>query len=126
MFNLATILRESAKQSPDKPVTLLDGNPMSYAELDAASDRAAAGLQNLGITPGDCVGIQLPNIPQFLITYFAVLKAGAVAVPIACLRPVLGDPPGDLFGDLLIQPGTEYGAGEAVVGHETTLLTMGH
>jgi long-chain acyl-CoA synthetase len=85
MFNLATILRESAKKSPDKPVTLLDGNPMSYAELDAASDRLAAGLQGIGVQPGDTVGIQLPNIPQFLITYFGVLKAGAVAVPMNVL-----------------------------------------
>ena len=85
MFNLATILRESAHKSPNKPVTLLDGNPMSYAELDKASDRLAAGLQGLGVVPGDMVGIQLPNIPQFLITYFGVLKAGAVAVPMNVL-----------------------------------------
>jgi long-chain acyl-CoA synthetase len=85
MFNLATILRESASATPDKPVTLLDGNPMSYAELDAASDRMAAGLQGLGVVPGDTVGIQLPNIPQFLISYFGVLKAGAVAVPMNVL-----------------------------------------
>ncbi len=85
MFNLATILRESASATPDKPVTLLDGNPMSYAELDAASDRMAVGLQGLGVAPGDTVGIQLPNIPQFLISYFGVLKAGAVAVPMNVL-----------------------------------------
>jgi long-chain acyl-CoA synthetase len=85
MFNLATILRESAAATPDKAVTLLDGNPMSYAELDQASDQLAAGLQDLGVTPGDSVGIQLPNIPQFLITYFGVLKAGAVAVPMNVL-----------------------------------------
>ena len=85
MFNLATILRESAAKAPDKPVTLLDGNPMTYAELDQASDRLAAGLLEQGITPGDAVGVQLPNIPQFLITYFGVLKAGAVAVPMNVL-----------------------------------------
>jgi long-chain acyl-CoA synthetase len=85
VFNLATILRESAMKSPDKPVTLLDGNPMSYAELDQASDRVAANLQSLGVNPGDTVGIQLPNIPQFLMAYFGVLKAGAVAVPMNVL-----------------------------------------
>jgi long-chain acyl-CoA synthetase len=85
MFNLATILRESADKHPDKPVTRLDGQPMSYGELDQASDRLAAGLQNLGINPGDTVGIQLPNIPQFLITYFGILKAGATAVPMNVL-----------------------------------------
>ncbi len=89
MFNLATILIESAAKSPDKPVTLLDGNPMSYAELDEASDRLAAGLQDVGVHPGETVAIQLPNIPQFLISYFGVLKAGAVAVP---LNPLLKGP----------------------------------
>ena len=69
-FNLAVILSESAHAAPDKPVTLLDGGPMTYAELDQASDRLAAGLQGLGVGPGDTVGMQLPNIPQFLITYF--------------------------------------------------------
>src|SRR3954454_2115942 len=85
LFNLATILRESATKDPGKPVALLEGNPMSYGELDRASDQLATGLQALGVNPGDAVGIQLPNIPQFLISYFGLLKAGAVAVPMNVL-----------------------------------------
>jgi long-chain acyl-CoA synthetase len=42
-------------------------------------------LQGLGVVPGDMVGIQLPNIPQFLVSYFGVLKAGATAVPMNVL-----------------------------------------
>jgi long-chain acyl-CoA synthetase len=84
-FNLATILRESAHSYPSKPVALFDEGAMTYAELDALSDRCAAGLRRAGIEPGDPVAIQLPNIPQFLITYFGILKAGAVVVPLNVL-----------------------------------------
>jgi len=84
-FNLAMILRESALAVPDKPVTLFGGSPMTYAELDAASDRLAVGLRARGIGPGDRVALQLPNIPQFLIGYFGILKAGGVAVPLNVL-----------------------------------------
>ena len=45
----------------------------------------AASLEAAGIEPGDPVALQLPNIPQFLIGYFGILKAGAVAVPLNVL-----------------------------------------
>ncbi len=85
MFNLAVILRESAAVHPDKAVTLFDGRPMTYGELDAMSDRCAHGLRQRGVEPGDAVGLQLPNIPHFLIAYFGALKAGAVVVPMNVL-----------------------------------------
>jgi long-chain acyl-CoA synthetase len=55
---------------------------MSYGELDELSGRLAAGLAASGIGPGDVVALQLPNIPQFLIAYFGILKAGGVVVPL--------------------------------------------
>ena len=51
---------------PDKPVALFDGGRLTYAELDALSDRFAVGLRRAGMRPGDAVALQLPNIPQFL------------------------------------------------------------
>jgi long-chain acyl-CoA synthetase len=84
-FNLAVILRESALSSPDRPVTLFSGSQMSYLELDKLSDRLAAYLLRRGATPGSPIGLQLPNIPQFLIAYFGILKAGCVAVPLNVL-----------------------------------------
>src|SRR5262249_31743607 len=63
-------------------VALCAGQRMTYGELDVLSDRLAAGLEAGGINPGDAVALQLPNIPQFLISYFGILKAGAVAVPL--------------------------------------------
>jgi long-chain acyl-CoA synthetase len=84
-FNLAVILRESAAASPDKPVARYDGGQMTYAQVDALSDQVAAGLQEQGLRPGDGVGLQLPNLPQFLVAYFGILKAGAVVVPMNVL-----------------------------------------
>ena len=84
-FNLATILRESARANPTKTAAILGGQRMSYAELDAASDRLAVGLDHRGLRPGDAVALQLPNLPQFLVAYFGILKAGCVVVPMNVL-----------------------------------------
>jgi long-chain acyl-CoA synthetase len=84
-LNLAIMLREAARENPTKPVVLFDGGQLSYAELDALSDRFAAGLRREGIARGDAVALQLPNLPQFLIAYFGILKAGSVVVPLNVL-----------------------------------------
>jgi long-chain acyl-CoA synthetase len=84
-FNLAVILTETARSAPDHPVAVFDGGRLTYRELDQASDRVAAALAVAGIEPGDRVALQLPNIPQFLISYFGILKAGGVVVPLNVL-----------------------------------------
>ncbi len=81
-FNLATILSETARSSPDQPVALFTGGRLTYRELDKASDRLAAALTAAGLQPGDPIALQLPNIPQFLISYFGILKAGGTVVPL--------------------------------------------
>ena len=81
-FNLATILGESASAYPSKAVAILDGRTLTYAELDAASDRVAGALLAAGLHAGDRVGVQLPNSFEFLYAYFGILKAGLVMVPI--------------------------------------------
>jgi long-chain acyl-CoA synthetase len=88
-FNLATILTETALASPDAPVHLADGTATTYRELDARSDRFAAGLGDAGLRRGQVVALQLPNIPQFLVAYFGALKAGMVVLP---LNPLLMAP----------------------------------
>jgi long-chain acyl-CoA synthetase len=84
-FNLAVILSESARSAPDHPVAVFDGGQLTYRHLDMASDRVAANLAAAGIEPGDRIALQLPNIPQFLVAYFGILKAGAVVVPLNVL-----------------------------------------
>ena len=53
---------------------------LSYKELDTFSDRFAAALAALGVHKGSRVAIMLPNLPQQLVAYFGVLKAGAIVV----------------------------------------------
>ena len=84
-LNFATVLKEAARQQPGKAAALFDGGRLTYAELDALSDRFAAGLRRDGIGPGDAVALQLPNLPQFLIAYFGLLKNGSVVVPLNVL-----------------------------------------
>jgi long-chain acyl-CoA synthetase len=60
-FNLAVILSETARSSPDRPVVVYDGGQLTYRELDQASDRLAAALAAAGIAPGDRVALQLPR-----------------------------------------------------------------
>lgn len=85
-FNLATILREPRDEHPDKPLCHIDGLTFSYAQVDEISGRVASSLLRLGLRRGDKVAVQLPNVPQFLFSYFGILKAGLVLVP---LNPLL-------------------------------------
>ena len=131
-LNLATMLRESAMAYPDKPVGLFDGGRLTYTELDALSDRLAVGLSASGLEPGDRVGLQLPNIPQFLIAYFGVLKAGCIAVPLNVLlkAPELAYCLGDAQARTLVtwagiaEEATE-GAGAAAVSTVYVVNTPG-
>lgn len=84
-LNLASILRESAAADPDKVAVLLDDFRLTYAQLDTLSNQVAQGLVDSGVKPGDKVGLMAPNVPQFPIAYYGILKAGAVVVPMNVL-----------------------------------------
>ncbi|MFY9614416.1 MAG: long-chain fatty acid--CoA ligase [Candidatus Dormiibacterota bacterium] len=84
-LNLAVILEDSARKHPDKVVMILDDFKMTYAELDAASNQVANALVDAGLKQGDRVGMMLPNVPQFPVVYFGILKAGMIAVPMNVL-----------------------------------------
>ena len=88
-FNLATMLRESALRYPDKPLCHIEGVSLSYRQVDELSGRVAAALAGAGLKRGDKVAVQLPNVPEFLFSYFGALKAGLTVVP---LNPLLRAP----------------------------------
>jgi long-chain acyl-CoA synthetase len=77
---LTYFLEESARKYPTVACTIFKGARISYAEMNRLTDRLAAGLASLGVKKGDRVGIFIPNTPQFVIAYFAILKLGAVVV----------------------------------------------
>ena len=85
-LNLGCIVRESAKSYPDKKAVIHDGGSLTYRELDAALRPACRGsAARRGSRPAIGSRLQLPNLPQFVIAYFGILKAGCVVVPMNVL-----------------------------------------
>lgn len=77
---LFDFLGQSARKYPDQPCTIFKGASITYQDMDRLTDRLAAALHHLGIQKGDRVGIFIPNTPQFVLAYFAVLKIGGIVV----------------------------------------------
>lgn len=77
-------LEDAARQHPQQACTIFRDQSVTYGQMNALADRLAAGLQALGVRKGQRVGLFLPNIPQFVLAYYAVLKAGGV---VAAMNP---------------------------------------
>ncbi len=75
MANLALGLAEAKEMYPDRAAVRLDGLVLTYEELDERSARVAGLLAARGVAPGDRVGLILPNVPQFPVLYYGVLRA---------------------------------------------------
>ena len=84
-LSLACLLAESALRRPTKTAVIHDATSLSYAELWEQARRYAAVLRERGVGPGDRVGLLMPNLPQFPMTYYGALALGAVVVPIHSL-----------------------------------------
>ncbi len=65
---------------PDKPMISYFGTEMTFEEVRNASVRIANALSDLGVKKGDRVGINLPNTPQYVISFYAVMYLGAIVV----------------------------------------------
>ncbi len=84
-LNLASIPIDSAERVPASPAIRLGEAELSYADLDDRSARLATLLREKGLEAGDRVGVMLPNVPEFPIAYYGVLRAGGVVVPMNVL-----------------------------------------
>ena len=78
---LGVMLQESARKYKKKEAIIFEGREISYRELDENANKVANGLASLGIGKGDRVALMLPNIPEFVYSFFGIQKLGAVAVP---------------------------------------------
>lgn len=85
MLNLASVLEISTHRFPGKVAVILDDMKLRYADVNAAANKIANGLSAMGVKTGDKVAIMLPNTPHFVLSYFAILKLGAVVVPLNVL-----------------------------------------
>jgi len=84
-FDRSTIsefLSRNAEKYPQKTALIFMGKKMSFGEIDSLSSRFAQALRNIGVKKGDRVALLLPNVPQIVISYFGIWRAGATAVPV--------------------------------------------
>jgi acyl-CoA synthetase (AMP-forming)/AMP-acid ligase II len=84
---LTEMMRRRAAVSPDRPYFHLFDETVTYGRLWQESGRHAAGLGDAGVAPGDKVALIYPTCAEFFYTFFGILRAGAVPVP---LYPTLG------------------------------------
>jgi long-chain acyl-CoA synthetase len=79
-MNIAHNLEYSARFFPNRPAVCSGDVQITYSRFNEQVNRAATGLLNLGIRPGDLIGLCAPNSVEWLVFYFGALKAGATAV----------------------------------------------
>ena len=77
---LYQLLDDAVAKYASRPCTNFLGKVLTYREIGRMVDRAAAGLQKLGVKKGTKVGLFMPNCPTFIVYYFATLKAGGTVV----------------------------------------------
>ncbi|MFZ5651637.1 MAG: long-chain-fatty-acid--CoA ligase [Bacillota bacterium] len=78
--SLNTNLDQSARNYPQRTATVFMGGKLTYSQLKNQVDRLARALSDRGIKKGDRIALMLPNVPQMIISYYAALRLGAVAV----------------------------------------------
>jgi long-chain acyl-CoA synthetase len=78
--SLVALVERSVREAGNSIATEFFGATMSYAELGDKISRAAEGLRRLGVNAGDRVALVLPNCPQHIIAFYAVLRVGGVVV----------------------------------------------
>ena len=79
---LYQILQIASSSFRDKPATAFLGAFLTFGEVKSQVDRLATALGKLGVKKGDRVGIMLPNCPQYLISFFAIVRLGAIVTNI--------------------------------------------
>ena len=79
-MNLKEVLEITASKMPQKTAIVLGARKITYGELDEACNRLANTLIELGLEKGDHVAILMSHSPEWVITYFGVIKAGGIAV----------------------------------------------
>lgn len=81
-MNLPQKLAEQSQLNPDKEAIVYHSQRMSYKQLNIMIDKLAGGLCQTGILPGDRVLLVMENCPEFIISYYAIIKMRGIVVPV--------------------------------------------
>lgn len=68
---------------PEKPALIYLGMKYNFSQLREATENLAASLHRMGVSKGDKAVLYLPNCPQWVITWLALMRIGAIAIPIS-------------------------------------------
>ncbi len=79
---LGEVMPRAAELYGDKTALVFDGKPYSFRDLDTMSNRLANGLKGIGVEAGDRVTLYSQNTWEWIVSYYGILKTGAVANPI--------------------------------------------
>ena len=93
-------LEVSAARYPRKAALVFFGRALSYADLKAQAERMAGWLQAQGVGKGERVALYLQNCPQYVVAFYAVMRLGAVVVPVNPMNRV------EEFGHYITDPDT--------------------
>ena len=85
MFNLSIAIEYNSFKFPKKKAFTQDDKSISYEEFNRLTNQLANAILNSGIKPGDKIAIQCPNIIEFPVIYYGILKMGGVVVPLSIL-----------------------------------------
>lgn len=81
-MTLSELLTVRARKTPGKTCIKFENLKLSYAEMDRRVTLTAGGLKAEGLKNNDRVAILMDNCPEYIILYFAILRAGAVVIPV--------------------------------------------
>jgi long-chain acyl-CoA synthetase len=73
-------IENAAAKYPDRACAIFKGSVITYSEMDEITNRLAGALAAMGVKKGTPVGIFMPNSPQFVMAFYAILKAGGIVV----------------------------------------------
>jgi len=82
MQPIGAMLEHTAREHPENMAIVFKDEALAYNKLNEAVNRLANGLKNLGVKKGDRVMVQLTNGPEIIMAHYAIIKAGAIAVPL--------------------------------------------
>ena len=82
---IGTFIERYAESIPDNTALQYFSRGISYRELNELSNRLADALRNLAVGVGDVVGLQMPNVPQYVVAVIALSKLGATATGVSPL-----------------------------------------
>ena len=81
-MTLSNLISERAGKTPGKICIKYENRKISCLELNSMVDSAAGGLREIGVKNKDRVAILMENSPEYIISYFAIIRAGGIVVPV--------------------------------------------